>query len=154
MKKGDAYSPRIPDQILHADWSVAHDKRWYARADRRAEGSYVVHSPCVWEPELVHAPSRKSFLLGFDFPIGIPLSWAKLARVRSFRSLLNRLRDQPESTFFDLAETQSDISTWRPFYPRKTGGKTRAHLIDALGVRSFDELRRRCEMPHSNRTAA
>jgi hypothetical protein len=48
----------------------------------------------------------------------------------------------------------SDISIQRPFYPFAPGNKRHAHLLNALGLDSIDDLRRECEKQQPGRRAA
>ena len=58
------------------------------------------------------------------------------------------------SDFYEPAERADEISVRRPFYPRRHGGASQRHLLDALGVERLDELRRRCELRTPSRRAA
>jgi hypothetical protein len=88
--------------------------------------------------------------VGFDFPIGLPLAYARRACVREFRALLPTLGEP----FFDVAERPEEISVLRPFYPARPGGAAQAHLVEGLGVASIDELLRVCERATPTRRAA
>jgi hypothetical protein len=146
----------LPTLVAHADWGSQAAKRWVARARREGAGfraSAPVH---------VDAPGRLlarlaeeagpdgAALVGFDFPIGVPLAWARAARVRDFRALLPTLG----GPFFEVAERPEELSLLRPFYPRRPGAASQAQLLEGLGVASLDALRRVCERARPGRPAA
>ncbi len=149
-----------PRVVAHADWSIAPDKRWLCLAERAGDGSYHVAAPVpVGEPqelprELLERATQDSVLLGVDFPLGLPMSYARAAGITSFVDLLPKLGTGDWAAFFELCEVAGDISIGRPFYPRRPGGTTQAHLVEALGVNSMDDLRRRCEGKTDRRGAA
>jgi hypothetical protein len=95
-----------------------------------------------------------TILVGFDFPIGLPLAFARQAGIAGFTDLLPGLGSGRWAHFHDLAEHADEISLTRPFYPRRPGGTSRAHLVSALGVNSFAELLRRCERRTATRNDA
>lgn len=128
------------DVIAHADWSVDPRKRWLASA-RWCENRFVVDSPRpAWrEPEFFDALGPA--LVGFDFPIGLPRSYASRAGISRFVNALPYLSDQ----FYTIAERPEQISLQRPFYPRVPGGSSHAHLLVGLGIWSMQELLRVCD---------
>jgi hypothetical protein len=83
-------------------------------------------------------------MAGFDFPIGVPRSYAAAAGITAFPALLAALGTPPWQSFHLVAARPEEISLHRPFYPMRPGGSSRAHLSAALGL-SAAELRRRCE---------
>jgi hypothetical protein len=86
------------------------------------------------------------FIVGFDFPIGVPLAYAQRAGVVSFMAELPKFGSGRWVRFYELAESNGDISLWRPFYPRPARkGVRQQALVDGLGVRSMEELLRVCE---------
>jgi hypothetical protein len=93
-------------------------------------------------------------LVGFDFPIGIPATYARLAGVRDFKSFLRKLDHGAWTDFYSVATLRSEISVRRPFYPFSPGEKKQAHLMKALRVREIDDLRRECEKKQQGRRAA
>jgi hypothetical protein len=93
-------------------------------------------------------------LVGFDFPIGIPATYARLVGVREFKSFLRELDNGAWTEFYSVATARSEISENRPFYPFSPGGKKQAHLLKALKVREIDDLRRECEKKQRGRRAA
>jgi hypothetical protein len=98
--------------------------------------------------------SKGVALVGFDFPIGIPAKYASLIHVNQFKRFLLRLGKHRWSGFYTVCQDASEISKFRPFYPRKPGGTKHNHLISGLNLKSFDDLRRRCEKAYDSRRAA
>jgi len=94
-------------------------------------------------------------LAGFDFPIGLPLSYGLRTGCASFRETLSALGSGRWRRFYDVANRPNEISIERPFYPKLSNGMPRQkHLCDAHGVEAMDELRRRCELRTCDRRAA
>jgi hypothetical protein len=96
-------------------------------------------------------------LLGFDFPIGLPLRYAERAGIRSFLTVLPRLGRGAWPEFFLVADHRDQIAVRRPFYPNRSRRKGQAcldHLLRGLGLSSADDLRRRCELAQPGRRAA
>ena len=150
-----------PTHIYHADWGTAPSKRWLARATLNADDRYTVHAPALIEDYVNMIPSiRKQIddggcaLVGFDFPIGIPASYAVQAGVSAFKPFLRELGNREWADFYNVATVRSEISLRRPFYPFSPGGKRQAHLLEALGLNEIDDLRRECEKKHAGRRAA
>lgn len=131
-----------------------------ARAALR-NGQYVAHAP---EPvgdasTLIHrlrlyAAADTTILLGFDFPIGLPLSYAERMGVKEFLALLPEFGSGEWSDFYDVAERAEQISLRRPFYPKRPSHTRLHHLLDTLDVESVDHLLRRCDKAHAGRQAA
>jgi hypothetical protein len=94
-------------------------------------------------------------LAGFDFPIGLPLVYARQAGIQDFKGFLAEL-DQigAWSSFFDVAELPEQISTGRPFYPLRPGRARQQHLLSGLEAENLDALRRLCERARPGRRAA
>ena len=146
-----------PPLVAHADWSVDPHKRWITTA-RLASGRYRVSPP---EPvgevssllaRMAGQVSSPGMLVGFDFPIGLPLAYARRAGIDGFMEVLPELGKGSWARFFDLAERPCDISLTRPFYPRRPGGTKRAHLLEGLGLTEAD-LYRRCEVSQNGRNS-
>jgi hypothetical protein len=94
-------------------------------------------------------------LVGFDFPIGLPAAYSRRIRLPSFEAGLRVFGGPGWEDFYAVADCQAEISVRRPFYPRASKrGVEREHLTTALGVESFDALRRRCELATASRRAA
>ncbi len=150
-----------PNLIVHADWGSDPKKRWMARARLSTEGRYHASVPeLVGQAETLIPRLHKEagqaglVMLGFDFPIGLPLCYAKRANITDFLALLPRLGQGEWSEFYTVAERPHQINLRRPFYPRRPGGARQRHLLDGLGVNSIDDLRRRCDLPQPRRRAA
>lgn len=151
----------LPALIAHADWSVSPKKRWMALARLDLTGHYFLSAP---EPvgelpslafRLVSQVKKQGWvLLGLDFPIGLPQSYAAKAGIDNFLNLLPVLGSGPWSDFYQVAAKREEISIGRPFYPLRPGGTRQRHLIEALGVASVHELRRICERARPGRRAA
>jgi hypothetical protein len=150
-----------PTHIYHADWGTAANKRWKAQATLGSDGHYRAYAPSLISNHTDLIPSIRRgvgqegcALVGFDFPIGIPAAYARLAGVTEFESFLRALGGGRWSDFHTVARSASEISTQRPFYPFAPGNKRQAHLLKALGLDSIDELRRECEKQQPGRRAA
>ena len=147
-----------PKYVFHADWGTVPRKRWLARAKRGADGRYTAYPPNLLENHADFISSIRRLLkadecafVGFDFPIGIPAAYARLAGFTEFKSFLLALGDGKWSDFRRVARTASEISIWRPFYPFAPGNKRQAHLLTALGLDSIQQLRRECEKQQTGR---
>ncbi len=146
-------APPTPRLVAHADWGSQPAKRWLATARRdgkrwRIDAPMHVEAPARLLPGL--ARDAGAVVAGFDFPIGLPLAYARRASVREFRSLLPVLG----GAFFEVAERPEEISLLRPFYPMRPGGASQRQLVEALGLASADELWRACERATGSRRAA
>ena len=148
-----------PRSIAHADWGTDGPKRAVAAAERRGDG-YLAHAPEVVASEgaLVDRMGVGSdaggTLLGFDFPIGLPRAFASRVGCSSFSEWFRAL--DPESEFFQVANSVEDTSLARPFFPvsirtKSPGIKNRWR--SALGL-TGEELLRACELSHGSRRAA
>jgi hypothetical protein len=150
----------LPDLVVAADWSTVETKRWMVRGERVRDG-YVVHPP---EPVGDHKslvarlqrtlPNDHGLLIGFDFPIGLPVEYAQKASVESFRTFLGEMVGRGEwERFYQI----SDLPSLRqPFFPlpKQQSGSFRAQLAVALGFPDLSTLRRRCERRTTTRKAA
>ncbi len=150
-----------PTHIFHSDWGTAANKRWAASATLGASGRYTAHAPTPIgnHHDLIPRIRREigtdgCALVGFDFPIGIPAAYARLAGVREFKTFLQTLGHGEWVDFYSVVTARSEISVRRPFYPFSPGGKKQAHLMKALRVAEIDELRRVCEKKQRGRRAA
>ncbi|MGI9127992.1 MAG: hypothetical protein ACR2IG_07265 [Roseomonas sp.] len=146
------------DVIFHADWSISKAKRWLAKAERRQSGwaiSSVVIAPCKLTELLLEEARDKRVLAGFDFPIGVPATWATTMGIHSFPIFLEQLAKGAYPEFFTGAESKYEISSARPFYPaRAISVVKQEHLYAAHGLNAFKELRRQCESRTKHRLAA
>ena len=114
----------LPNLIVHADWSMNPKKQWLARATLGDDGHYLATGPVlVGEAERLldrlhtEAGSTGCVLLGFDFPIGLPLAYAQRMGVDDFLGLLPQLGQGKWLDFYQVAERPEQISLYRPFYP-------------------------------------
>ncbi|TVQ71271.1 MAG: DUF429 domain-containing protein [Balneolaceae bacterium] len=145
--------------VAHADWGTDPNKQWMAVARGSDINNLLLHTPerVLSARSLVKelcGNTDAQLFMGFDFPIGVPLAYAKRLRIISFRELLENAGRGSLSKFFDLAETARDVSMYRPFYPKRPGGTLRKHLVEGLGVDSFHDLLRHCDRATRSRGAA
>ena len=147
----------LPRKIVHCDWSINKNRRWMASAVL-VDGKYIAGAPQLVE-ELDTFIDRvrdkqspkSSTIIGFDFPIGLPRSYADKAGIKDFLSFLQSFPSK--APFFEVCATADQIRIERPFYPRAPGGKKRNHLTEALGI-DFELLLRTCDQANDNRAAA
>ncbi len=148
-----------PAVVAHADWGTAPRKRQLAMARQASNrlGYQVVSiapAPSGRQPQgdlfqhLRAAAEPGQAMVGFDFPIGLPVAYAKAAGISSFPGFLDAFASDPPpppwQEFATVARHRDEISLHRPFYPDKPGGTRREHLYLALGL-TAGELRRRSE---------
>jgi hypothetical protein len=151
----------LPALVAHSDWGTDPRKRWMARAFRRDHGGILARPPePVGDPGTLLDRLRADAgplgcaLAGFDFPIGLPLGYAERAGIGDFLAALPLFGHAEWPEFYDPAQHASEIGLRRPFYPRRPGQSKRAHLVDHLGLESFDQLLRRCDCGNGSRRAA
>lgn len=141
----------IPNLIVHADWSTNPQKRSMCLAFLNDDNSYRIEAPEQVGDlnnlfhRLMTRSENGSVVVGFDFPIGLPSEYAKLAGITDFLESLLTFGKGYWSEFYDLAEKPSEVSFRRPFYPYRPGGTSHKQLCNALGVPNIDSLRRICE---------
>lgn len=146
--------------VAHCDWGKAPKKRWMAVASRPAGGDFtvaatvLVGSTATLLDRLNGIAGPHPILIGFDFPIGIPKAYADAAGIASFPAFLRLLAGSAAPMFFEPAAEIGDISIDRPFYPQRSKGSKRQHLVDALGLDGWDELFRICERGTEERSPA
>ena len=133
--------------IAHVDWSIHAGKRWFAEAVLK-NGQYYAGAAQLWHGE--ERLFAANAFVGFDFPLGLPLSYAEQLDVVNFRAWLTQI----PRLFFDVADSAETISLQRPFYPARPGGTKQQHLLDALHVAHINALRRQCELATDMRRAA
>jgi hypothetical protein len=150
----------LPTLLCHSDWGSHPRKRWLCKAHRRTNG-WSVEAPKQVEnhPQLLDCLTKEIgndgiAVVGFDFPIGIPAKYASLIGVAEFRHFLPRLGTADYLDFYRVCAEPSEISHYRPFYPYRPGGANHNHLLSALDLTKFDDLRRMCERAHDDRKAA
>jgi hypothetical protein len=150
-----------PSMVVHADWSASAAKRWMASAALQSSGIYLAHSPePVGEPVTLLARLRQRLspegilLVGFDFPIGLPVGYKERSAIADFLTELPCLGEGEWSDFYRVATRPDEIRLQRPFYPARPGSARQSHLLEALGVQTMDDLRRECERAHPGRRPA
>ena len=152
--------PSLPRLVAHADWGTTAAKRQMAIAVRD-DGYYYLLPP---EPvgDLYELPPRlkecaganETTLLGLDFPIGLPATYAAAAGICDFLDALPRFGSGEWRGFYEVAGTADQISVHRPFYPARPGGSSHEQLVKGLGLGAADDLYRRCERSTPDRGAA
>jgi hypothetical protein len=93
-------------------------------------------------------------LVGFDFPIGLPLAYAERTGLSGLMEALRSFGTGRWSDWYRVCENPEEVGIARPFYPARPGNTSRAHLYEGLGVRSIDELLRECDRATPDRRAA
>ncbi|MBD8664105.1 DUF429 domain-containing protein [Rhizobium sp. CFBP 8752] len=146
--------------VAHCDWSMDRKKRWMAVAIRDGV-RWQMHAPelvgdtsTLIDRMKARSVEKGALLLGFDFPIGLPMAYARATELGSFREALASFGSGIWSDWYSVADHRSRISLHRPFYPARPGGTQRAHLFDALGVTDPHALLRLCERAAPDRQAA
>ncbi len=148
-----------PAVVAHADWGSHPRKRWLAIATRADAGSYVAQVPVpAGQPEtvlerLLALAQGGSVVAAFDMPFGLPARYAARAGIHDYLAILPQLGAGLWRDFYEVAERPDEISVWRPFYPRRPGAASQRQLLDALGLDSIDDVRRRCDRAHADRRA-
>lgn len=150
----------LPVLVAHADWGSSAARRRLTYALRRPDGRFIAYAPgpvgdlqTLLRRLRTLAPSG-GILFGVDFPLGLPQRYAAAAGVTGFAPLLPQLGTGQWVRFYEVAEHPEEISIVRPFYPQRPGGARQIHLVQALGMTSIDDLRRRCDRAAPARRAA
>jgi hypothetical protein len=155
------YFLNLPSLVVHADWSINPKKRWMACASF-LDDHYLAYAT-EQVGDVANFMSRLGnktgpggcTIIGFDFPIGIPINYAKKVGIKDFITALPKFGQDKWALFYHVAESPDQISLHRPFYPNRPGGTRQIHILDKLGFTSIDDLRRICEkVPPLKRTAA
>jgi hypothetical protein len=146
--------------IAHSDWSKEPSKRWMGFACKHSDQRWYISDLVKIDlpPQLFSFLSSKKILpgcilAGFDFPIGLPSAYALKIGITDFLTSLPMFGYFEWENFYSPAESPSEISLYRPFYPAKPGGSLRTHLEQGLGI-PFSQLYRLCEVSDINRRAA
>ena len=84
-------------------------------------------------------------VVGFDFPLGLPVAYASAAGIERFLDVLPELGSGRWRDFYDIAPHPDAIDIGRPFYPLRSGGAAHVHLTRALGVPHMRALLRACD---------
>jgi hypothetical protein len=146
--------------IAHADWGSDPRKQWMCVGELGLDGRYHIASPePVGDPgtmlrRLRDRANGDTVAVGFDFPIGIPVAYARRAGIANFLEVLPKLGHDRWADFYTVASTPEDISLTRPFYPMRPGGTKQIHLTAALGVDAMTDLLRICDRANEGRGAA
>ncbi|WCR10288.1 DUF429 domain-containing protein [Paracoccus stylophorae] len=148
-----------PDVVVHCDWSKDAAKRWQAKATRDG-GSWRLELPQrVGSTEDVLDRMREGakpgrLFAGFDFPIGLPLTYGARTGLDGFREAVEAFGCAGAwQDWFAVCDDASQISLHRPFYPMRPGGRRLAHLLDGLALDGVS-ARRLCERRTASRPAA
>ncbi len=104
-----------------------------------------------WLKSHLHRPG--CIIVGFDFPIGLPMAYAKKAGFTHFLEALPLFGQEDWADFYIPADDPDLFGVKRPFYPAKPGSSRRLHIEQRLGL-TFSQLYRLCEGAHQNRRAA
>lgn len=149
----------LPALIVHADWSSDPKKRWMCTATLDGEVYRLsvpvqVGNTTNLVRTAVQLAKGGGAVLGFDFPIGVPRSYARVAGINRFLNLLPELGSGSWSEFFKIAERPDEVSIRRPFHPARPGGTLQEHLVAGLGAKSIDDLLRRCDFGNGDRNKA
>jgi len=145
--------------LAHCDWSTRPSGRWICTAQPLG-GKYQVALPEQVGPlpgffaRLRLVFTDGPILAAFDFPIGLPRSYAKNAGTTSFTQALRAFGFNQWTDFYTPAVKRDEISITRPFYPDKPGGTNKQQLADALGVTAPSDLLRVCDRKTPLRPAA
>jgi hypothetical protein len=151
----------LPNLVVHADWSTGSAKRWLAQAVLGPNGRYRLSPPRpVGDTALLLRQLAETWggagtvFAGFDFPIGLPIAYARRTGIEAFPVFLRELAMGAWPDFFDVATRLDEVGLRRPFFPR--GDATGLKQADFLRVLGFtrDELYRRCERARPERGAA
>jgi hypothetical protein len=134
------------------------DKRWMAVAVREDSRWHLAPPEPVIDTvgffdRLARLSPDGRILAGFDFPIGLPVSYGERTDLPDFPKALRGFGTGPWADWFRVCEQPGEISLHRPFYPRRPGGTSRRHLFDGLGLES-SQLLRTCDHATSTRPQA
>ena len=130
------------------------------RAELGSNKRYLVFSPePVGEISALIArierclPKEGTALLGFDFPIGLPRSYAEKVGLSAWRQALRLFGSSDWNHFYELSDRPS---LRQPFFPlsKQKSGKLKTQLAETLGYRNLDELLRRCDKKTQSRPKA
>lgn len=151
----------FPNLMLHMDWSSHPAKRWLAWALCSSSQAYKIYAPIhvssgeeVWNFVRTLLPRDGCALIGCDFPIGLPLEYARNINSHNFLDFLGQLEAGAWPDFFKIATRPEEIAPGRPFYPARAGGKRMQHLVQGLRVSSSQALWRLCDRATPYRRAA
>ena len=110
-----------PALIVHADWSKDEKKRWHVVAALGRDGKHQAKAPekvgdlDTYFDRMCERADGGGVLAGFDFPIGLPIAYAKRAGIKSFREALKRFGHRRWKDFYEPATSEDEISLKVPF---------------------------------------
>jgi len=100
---------RKPTIVCHCDWSKPAKKRWLAKAVLNSDGRYTAYAPervgipgALLSELQAESGSRCRVFVGFDFAIGVPVSYAERVGAAAFRDFLLMLGEDNWKEFFCL----------------------------------------------------
>ena len=141
----------FPKLAVAADWSANDKKRWMVRAWLKGDCYEVLSPEPVYKAETLlsqlrkEAGDRASILVGFDFPIGLPVAYAKKSGLDSFREGLGLFGAGQWREFYTISP---EPTLFRPFFPPPSqikGEFRKAQLPKALGFDTIEPLMRICD---------
>ncbi len=145
--------------IAHCDWSKDPKKRWMTVAIRHhdfwhlTKPELVGNTSDLFERLQMRTCSSGSMLVGFDFPIGLPVEYGRRTGFSHFRDALIAFGRGEWIDWFRVCEAADQISVHRPFYPMRPGGTSRTRLLEGLSL-TAGQILRRCDKGTLERSAA
>lgn len=101
--------------VAHCYWSVDRKKRWMCVAERRGTG-WIISAP---EPvrdtaDLIPRLRRRcetdgALVMGFDFPIGLPVAYGRASGLADFRAALRAFGSAP---YASAAALKLTVTVW------------------------------------------
>lgn len=148
-----------PALVAHCDWSMRPGKRWMATALRAGDRWQILPPEPVGPSDslferLCDRARGGGILVGFDFPIGLPAHYGKQTGLPDFQAALRAFGSGSWHRWFDVCDAAGDISIYRPFYPMRPGGRSKAQLLRGHHADSPEKLLRECERKTEHRGAA
>ena len=152
-------TPGFPALVAHADWSCDPRKRWMAIGRHHGQHYELTLPQPVGDlatlfQRLARVAGGGQVVVGFDFPIGLPLAYARGAGIERFLDVLPILGAGAWHDFYNVAARPHEIGFARPFYPFRPENAAHAHLTSALGVADIRALRRVCDEGNGRRRDA
>jgi hypothetical protein len=151
---------RKPGNIVAADWSSRTEHRIECAAVW-CDSHYVISAPdAVGDPGTFlkrvesRRPNEDGVLIGFDFPIGLPIAYADQAGIESFYIGLELFGSRGKwKNFYQVSNAPSLYQPFYPLPPVQRGQVSRKVLETALKI-EWDNLLRECERATNDRRAA
>jgi hypothetical protein len=152
-----------PAVVAHADWSTNEPKKRLAVAILGEDGRYRAHATESAAPALSLLERLRdlagdgALLVGFDFPIGLPVRYAQAIGIDTYGAFLDALDAGRFPDFFKVAEHAGELSPDRPFFPRGNlpkGQAKKAAIARMADCAAVAELMRRCERARPGRGPA